>query len=166
MQTNINLMDEMKKIKRVSKPDLVIFVGDALTGNDATQQAAKFNEAINIDGVILTKADADSKGDGASLSIGYVIKKPILFLGMGQGYDDIMEYNAEWMLNQLFSDNSDDGVAHGLKPRDYHQKVNKKVRRLAMLSALSVKVRDSLMTEDVMFEKKKERWGSLQQSAY
>ena len=103
MQTNTNLMDEMKKIKRVSKPDLVIFVGDALTGNDATQQAVKFNEAIDIDGVILTKADADSKG-GASLSIGYVIKKPIMFLGMGQGYDDIMEYDAEWMLNQLFSE--------------------------------------------------------------
>ena len=103
MQTNTNLMDEMKKIKRVSKPDLVIFVGDALTGNDATQQAAKFNEAIDIDGVILTKADADSKG-GASLSIGYVIKKPIMFLGVGQGYDDIMEYDAEWMLNQLFSE--------------------------------------------------------------
>lgn len=103
MQTNTNLMDEMKKIKRVSKPDLVIFVGDALTGNDATEQAKKFNEAIDIDGVILTKADADSKG-GASLSIGYVIKKPIMFLGMGQGYDDIKEYDSEWMLNQLFSD--------------------------------------------------------------
>ncbi len=103
MQTNTNLMDEMKKIKRVSKPDLVVFVGDALTGNDATEQAKKFNEAIDIDGVILTKADADSKG-GASLSIGYVIKKPIMFLGMGQGYDDIKEYDAEWMLNQLFSE--------------------------------------------------------------
>ena len=108
MQTNTNLMDEMKKIKRVSKPDLVIFVGDAITGNDATEQARKFNEAIDIDGVILTKADADSKG-GASLSIGYVIQKPIMFLGVGQGYDDIMEYDAEWMLNQLFSD--DEGVA-------------------------------------------------------
>ena len=103
MQTNTNLMDEMKKIKRVAKPDLVVFVGDALTGNDATEQASKFNEAIDVDGVILTKADADSKG-GASLSIGYVIKKPILFLGMGQGYDDIKEYDAEWMLNQLFSE--------------------------------------------------------------
>ena len=59
MQTNVNLMDEMKKIKRVAKPDLVIFVGDALTGNDATEQAVKFNDAIDIDGVILTKADAD-----------------------------------------------------------------------------------------------------------
>ncbi|WP_405306007.1 signal recognition particle-docking protein FtsY [Methanobrevibacter sp.] len=108
MQTNTNLMDEMKKIKRVSNPDLVIFVGDAITGNDATEQARKFNEAIDIDGVILTKADADSKG-GASLSIGYVIKKPIMFLGVGQGYDDIMEYDSEWMLNQLFSD--DDEIA-------------------------------------------------------
>ena len=103
MQTNTNLMDEMKKIKRVSNPDLVIFVGDALTGNDATEQAKKFNDAIDIDGVILTKADADSKG-GASLSIGYVIKKPIMFLGVGQGYDDIKEYDADWMLNQLFSE--------------------------------------------------------------
>ena len=107
MQTNTNLMDEMKKIRRVSNPDLVIFVGDALTGNDATEQAAKFNEAIDIDGVILTKADADSKG-GASLSIGYVIKKPIMFLGMGQGYDDIKEYDAEWMLDQLFSFNDNE----------------------------------------------------------
>ena len=102
MQTNTNLMDEMKKIRRVSKPDLVVFVGDALTGNDATEQASKFNDAIDIDGVILTKADADSKG-GASLSIGYVIQKPILFLGMGQSYDDIKEYDADWMLEQIFS---------------------------------------------------------------
>ena len=107
MQTNTNLMDEMKKIERVSNPDLVIFVGDALTGNDATQQAVKFNEAIDIDGVILTKADADSKG-GSSLSIGYVIKKPIMFLGVGQGYDDIREYDADWMLNQLFSEDDED----------------------------------------------------------
>lgn len=102
MQTNTNLMDEMKKIRRVAKPDLVVFVGDALTGNDAVEQATKFNDAIDIDGVILTKADADSKG-GASLSIGYVIGKPILFLGMGQGYDDIKEYDPDWMLDQIFS---------------------------------------------------------------
>ena len=101
MQTNTNLMDEMKKIRRVSKPDLVVFVGDALTGNDATEQARKFNEAIDIDGVILTKADADSKG-GAALSVGYIIKKPILFLGMGQSYDDIKEYDPDWMLDQIF----------------------------------------------------------------
>ena len=100
MQTNVNLMDEMKKIKRVISPDLILFVGDALTGNDAVEQAIKFNDAVGIDGIILTKADADSKG-GAALSIGYVIKKPIMFLGTGQSYEDIMEFNPDWMVEQI-----------------------------------------------------------------
>ena len=100
MQTNINLMDEMKKIKRVVKPDVIVYVGDALTGNDAVEQASKFDEAVGVDGIILTKADADAKG-GAALSIGYVINKPILFLGVGQAYDDIMEFKPEWMVEQL-----------------------------------------------------------------
>ncbi|MEG3224522.1 MAG: signal recognition particle-docking protein FtsY [Methanobacteriales archaeon Met13] len=103
MQTNTNLMDEMKKIQRVVKPDLVIFVGDALTGNDVVDQASKFNEAVGLDGIILTKADADAKG-GAALSIGYVIQKPILFLGTGQGYSDIIEFKPEWMLEQVLGD--------------------------------------------------------------
>ena len=101
MQTNVNLMDEMKKIKRVIKPDLIIFVGDALTGNDAVEQARKFDEAVSINGVILTKADADAKG-GAALSIGYVINKPILFLGTGQSYSDIIEFHPNWMVEQVF----------------------------------------------------------------
>ncbi|MFH0767639.1 MAG: signal recognition particle-docking protein FtsY, partial [Bacillota bacterium] len=62
MQTNINLMDEMAKIKRVAQPDLIIFVGDALSGNDAVEQAKRFNEIVGIDGVILTKVDTDAKG--------------------------------------------------------------------------------------------------------
>ncbi len=100
MQTNINLMDEMKKIKRVIKPDLIIYVGDALTGNDSVEQAQKFNDSVGIDGIILTKADADAKG-GAALSIGYVIQKPILFLGTGQSYSDIMEFKSNWMVEQI-----------------------------------------------------------------
>ena len=100
MQTNINLMDEMKKIKRVIKPDLIIYVGDALTGNDSVEQAQKFNNAVGIDGIILTKADADAKG-GSALSIGYVIQKPILFLGTGQSYADIIEFKPEWMVEQI-----------------------------------------------------------------
>ncbi len=100
MQTNINLMDEMKKIKRVIKPDLIIYVGDALTGNDSVEQAQKFNDSVGIDGIILTKADADAKG-GAALSIGYVIQKPIMFLGTGQSYSDIMEFKPEWMVEQI-----------------------------------------------------------------
>ncbi|EKQ52484.1 MAG: signal recognition particle-docking protein FtsY [Methanobacterium sp. Maddingley MBC34] len=103
MQTNINLMDEMKKIQRVVKPDLAIFVGDALTGNDAVEQARKFDDAVGVDGIILTKADADAKG-GAALSIGHVINKPILFLGVGQGYGDIMEFRPDWMVEQVLGD--------------------------------------------------------------
>lgn len=103
MQTNINLMDEMKKIKRVINPDLIIFVGDALTGNDAVEQARKFDEAVGVDGIILTKADADAKG-GAALSIGYIINKPILFLGTGQSYSDIIEFHPEWMMEQVFGE--------------------------------------------------------------
>lgn len=102
MQTNANLMDEMKKIKRISKPDIVIYVGDALMGNDATEQADKFNEVIDIDGIILTKTDADAKG-GAALSIGHVIHKPIIFIGVGQGYDDLIEFKPEWMIDQIFN---------------------------------------------------------------
>ncbi|HSQ02314.1 MAG TPA: signal recognition particle-docking protein FtsY [Methanobacterium sp.] len=100
MQTNVNLMDEMKKIKLVIKPDLIVYVGDALTGNDSVEQARKFNDAVGIDGIILTKADADAKG-GAALSIGYVIQKPILFLGTGQSYSDIIEFKPEWMVEQI-----------------------------------------------------------------
>lgn len=103
MQTNINLMDEMKKIKRVIQPDLIIYVGDALTGNDSVEQAQKFNDAVEIDGIILTKADADAKG-GAALSIGYVIQKPILFLGVGQSYSDIIEFKPEWMVEQIIGE--------------------------------------------------------------
>ncbi len=106
MQTNANLMDEMKKIKRVSQPDIVLYVGDALMGNDATEQATKFNEVIDIDGIILTKADADAKG-GAAISIGHVINKPILFIGTGQSYDDLMEFEPSWMINQIFGEDAE-----------------------------------------------------------
>jgi len=101
MQTNYNLMDEMAKIKRVAKPDLIIFVGDALSGNDAVEQAKRFNEVVGIDGVILTKVDTDAKG-GSSLSIAYTIGKPLLFIGVGQGYDDHIPFNPEWMVENIF----------------------------------------------------------------
>lgn len=101
MQTNYNLMDEMAKIKRVAKPDLILFVGDSLSGNDAVEQAKRFNEVVGIDGVILTKVDTDAKG-GSSLSIAYTIGKPLLFIGVGQGYDDQIPFNPEWMVDNLF----------------------------------------------------------------
>jgi len=102
MQTNVNLMDEMKKIKRVVKPDLVVFVGDALAGNDAIEQAATFDKEVGIDAVILTKIDADAKG-GAALSIAHAVNKPIAFLSTGQGYDDFIKFDSKWMVERLFS---------------------------------------------------------------
>ena len=103
MQTNSNLMDEMKKIKRVAKPHLTIFVGDSLAGNDAIEQAVTFNKEIGIDAVILTKIDADAKG-GAALSIAHAVKKPIAFLSTGQAYEEIIKFDSKWMVDRLFSD--------------------------------------------------------------
>jgi fused signal recognition particle receptor len=102
MQTNVNLMDEMKKIQRISKPDLVVFVGDSLAGNDAVEQARKFDEAVGIDIAILTKIDADAKG-GAALSIAHAVGKPIAFVGTGQGYDDLEVFDPDWMVDRLFA---------------------------------------------------------------
>ncbi len=103
MQTDVNLMDEMRKIVRVAKPDLTIFVGDALTGNDAIEQARTFDQAVGISGSILCKMDADARG-GAALSITQVTGKPILFLGTGQRYEDLVEFKPEIILNALFAD--------------------------------------------------------------
>ena len=102
MQTNSNLMDEMKKIKRVAKPDLIFFVGDSLAGNDAVDQAKKFHEAVGIDAVVLTKLDVDAKG-GAALSISSAIGKPIAFVGIGQEYEDIMPFDAAWIVERIFA---------------------------------------------------------------
>ncbi|MDR1405051.1 MAG: signal recognition particle-docking protein FtsY [Candidatus Methanoplasma sp.] len=103
MQTNNNLINEMKKIVRVSKPALKIFVGDALAGNDAIEQAKVFDAAIGIDAIILTKIDTDAKG-GAALSIAHTIGKPIAFVSDGQGYDDLQVFDSDWMLNRLFEE--------------------------------------------------------------
>jgi fused signal recognition particle receptor len=103
MQTNTNLMDEMDKIRRIAKPDLVVFVGDSLAGNDAVEQARRFDDVVDIDGAILTKVDVDAKG-GAALSVAYTINKPLLFLGVGQGYDDLEPFSATKMVDRLFAE--------------------------------------------------------------
>jgi fused signal recognition particle receptor len=90
-----------QKLKRVAKPDLIIFVGDALSGNDAVEQAKRFNEVVGIDGVILTKVDTDAKG-GSALSVAYTIGKPLLFIGVGQGYEDQIAFDPQWMINNIF----------------------------------------------------------------
>jgi fused signal recognition particle receptor len=100
MQTNQNLMEEMAKIVRVVKPDFRIFVADALTGNDAISQAELFNQHVGFDGAILTKADADVRG-GAALSIVYSTGKPVLYLGVGQEYDDLVAFDTKKFLDSL-----------------------------------------------------------------
>ena len=100
LHSNINLVDEMKKIVRVAKPDLKIFVGESITGNDCVEQAKKFDEAVGIDGIILAKADVDEKG-GAAISVSYVTKKPILFLGVGQEYKDLQPFDKERLVASL-----------------------------------------------------------------
>jgi len=100
LHSNANLMDEMKKIIRVAKPDMKLFIGESITGNDCVEQAQKFNEAIGIDGILLAKSDVDEKG-GAALSIGYVTKKPILFLGTGQEYGDLKPFDPKSLVETM-----------------------------------------------------------------
>jgi len=100
MQTNRNLMDEIQKIVRVTKPDLVIFVGDALTGNDAVVQAEQFNKFIPIDASILTKVDADAKG-GSAISVSYVTKRPTIYVGVGQTYNDLVPFEPEFLVKRI-----------------------------------------------------------------
>lgn len=103
MQTNRNLMDELRKIKRVVQPNLTIMVMDSLVGNDATEQAKTFNERVGFDAAILTKVDADAKG-GSSLSVSYLTGKPVLFIGVGQEYDDLQPFEAGWFAEKLLGD--------------------------------------------------------------
>ena len=100
MHTAKNLMKEIEKISKVCKPDLKLFIGESITGNDSVEQAKSFDWAIGIDGIVLTKADVDERG-GTAISVGYVTKKPILFLGTGQEYDKIEPFNKEKFLKEL-----------------------------------------------------------------
>jgi len=100
MGTNTNLLEEMKKIVRVTKPDLTILVVDALTGNDAVEQGRVFAQAVKIDGIILAKLDADVKG-GSAVSLSYVMGKPVVLVGTGQKYDDLEPFKAEFIVKNM-----------------------------------------------------------------
>jgi len=100
MQTSRNLMDELAKVVKVAQPDLRVFVGDALAGNDLINQAREFRDKVGFDAVILAKADADVKG-GAAVSVAYVTKTPILYLGVGQSYDDLQPFDPGWLVGKL-----------------------------------------------------------------
>ena len=100
MQTNQNLLEEMRKIVRVTKPDLTILVVDALTGNDAVEQGKVFSQAVKIDGIILAKLDADVKG-GNAISLSYIMGRPVTLVGTGQGYDDLEPFQPQTIVRNL-----------------------------------------------------------------
>ncbi len=100
MQTNKNLLQEMKKMKRVAKPDLTVLVLDAMIGQDAVHQAETFNKETPFDAVILTKLDTDARG-GAILTISDQLKKPIIFVGTGQEMGDLQTFDYKWYLDRI-----------------------------------------------------------------
>ncbi|OPY37568.1 MAG: Signal recognition particle 54 kDa protein [Methanoregula sp. PtaU1.Bin051] len=101
--TKANLMSQLDKIRRVMKPDLIVYVDEAVAGNDAIVRAAEFDRTVGADAVVLTKADMDSRG-GAAISIAHTIGKPLMFLGTGQAYDDILPFSPEAMVEELLGD--------------------------------------------------------------
>jgi fused signal recognition particle receptor len=103
LHTSNDLMAQLEKIGRVVDPDMTIFVDEAVAGQDAVNRAREFDEAIETDGAILTKADADADG-GAAISVAHVTGKPVLFLGTGQGYDDLEPFDPEAMVEQLLGE--------------------------------------------------------------
>ncbi|VVC06236.1 Signal recognition particle receptor FtsY [uncultured archaeon] len=101
MQTSKNLMDQISKINKVVNPDLRLFVGDSLAGNDTVSQAREFHNYTKFDGAILTKSDADARG-GAAISIVKITSSPILYLGIGQEYKDLKSFDKDAFLESLF----------------------------------------------------------------
>lgn len=102
MHTDRDLMEEIRKVIRVVKPNLKVLILDALVGNDAVSQAKWFDEVAGVDAIILTKVDADAKG-GSALSIILTLGKKIMYVGVGQGYDDLLTFSPELILNNLLN---------------------------------------------------------------
>ena len=100
MQNKTNLMEELRKVHRVTQPHLVIFVADALAGNDAVSQAIEFQRMLSFDGAALCKLDTDAKG-GAALSIAHATGRPIVLAGIGQGYDDLIDFDPGWLIDSI-----------------------------------------------------------------
>src|SRR3989344_2066707 len=100
LQNKDSLMKEIEKISRVNKPDMKIFLGESITGNDCLEQARVFNEVINLTGIILSKADVDEKG-GTAISVSNITKKPIYFLGTGQSYDDLEVFDKDKVIKRI-----------------------------------------------------------------
>ncbi len=99
-ETNKNLINEMQKMIRVAKPDLIIFVGESIAGNQLSEQIKEFGKFLKIDGIILTKLDADVKG-GNAISIAYTTGIPLLYFGTGESYEALVPYTPEFIVDAI-----------------------------------------------------------------
>ncbi len=102
-ETNYNLLKEMEKVNRVVKPDLKLFIGEAVAGHALVEQAKTFHQALKLDGVVLTKVDCDAKG-GTSFSVSHEVGVPIVLLGTGQNYGDIRTFDAKWLVSNVLAE--------------------------------------------------------------
>ena len=94
------MMRELRELKKLLNPDYILFVADAMTGQDAVNMAKEFNDQLEFDGVILTKMDSDARG-GAALSIKAVTGKPIVYVGTGEKISDLEEFHPDRMANRI-----------------------------------------------------------------
>ena len=151
MQTAKNLMDEISKIVQVVKPDLRIFIGDSLAGNDAIYQAKEFFAYTKFDGAILTKTDADAKG-GAIISISYLTSKPIIYLGVGQNYDDIIPFDVDTFVESLFSSQTSEAIT-----KKYSSNIidkNRSDEKLSDVQSKSISHNESIHNVEELYQNK------------
>ncbi len=99
-ETNRNLITEMQKMVRVSKPDITLFVGESTAGNQLTEQIKEFSKHIRIDGIILTKLDCDAKG-GNAISMAYSIGIPLVLIGTGEAYEALVQYSPQLIVDMI-----------------------------------------------------------------
>ena len=150
MQTSKNLMDQIAKINNVVKPDFKIFVGDSLAGNDTVNQAREFYEHTKFDASILTKSDADARG-GAALSIVKITSTPILYVGVGQEYEDLKEFNKDTFLETVFG--SVDKSSETTKLKSNHESELKKEKPELQLEKKSEPAQEIKREEKVVADK-------------
>jgi len=100
LQTDVNLMDELSKVKKVVQPSHVLLVVDALIGNDAWEQARMFGDPVGFDSSVIAKFDADPKG-GVAISVSFASGRPVSYVGTGQGYGDLKKFSMRGYIDEL-----------------------------------------------------------------
>lgn len=153
MQTSKNLMDQIEKITKVVKPDFKIFVGDSLAGNDTVNQAKEFHEHTKFDAAILTKSDADARG-GAALSIVKVTSTPVVYLGVGQEYEDLKPFDKELFLETVFGKQNENIITqeNALDVEKTESKIEEPIIESKYKSKMETSLEQSSMDESTDYD--------------